>query len=70
MGGILHSSVFCEDSFRETLKCTINDLPGGLYFAMTAYNAQAESDYTNELHTSVSPQKLAVLQQVYSLLLL
>ena len=63
-------AVTCEDLFLETPKCTVNGLSGGLYFAMTAYNAQAESDYTNELHTSVSPQKLAVLQQVYSLLLL
>ena len=46
---VLHSSVSCEDSFREISKCTINDLPGGLYFAMTAYNAQAESEYRHEL---------------------
>ncbi len=66
-------AVSCEDLFRETPKCTVNGLPGGLYFAMTAYNAQAESDYTHELQStsnSVSPQKLAVLQQVYKLILL
>ena len=66
-------AVSCEDLFREAPKCTINGLPDGLYFAMTAYNSQAESDYTHELYSngnSVSPQKLVVLQQVYSLLLL
>ena len=66
-------AVSCEDLFRETPKCSVNNLPGGLYFAMTAYNAQAESDYTHELQStsnSVSPQKLAVLQQVYKLILL
>lgn len=66
-------AVSCEDLSRETPRCTVNDLPGGLYFAMTAYNAQAESDYTHELQStsnSVSPQKLAVLQQVYKLILL
>ena len=66
-------AVSCEDLIHETPKCTINNLPGGLYFAMTAYNAQAESDYTHELQSasnSVSPQKLAVLQQVYKLILL
>ena len=62
-------AVSCEDLFRETPKCTINGLPGGLYFAMTAYNAQAESDYTRELN-SASPQNFAFLPAVYNLLLL
>jgi len=65
-------AVSCEDLFRETPKCTVNGLSGGLYFAMTAYNAHAESYYTHELYSnanSVLLQKLAALQQVYSLLL-
>ena len=65
-------AVSCENLYLETPKCTVNDLPDRLYFAMTAYNAQAESDYTHELRSNgsaIPPQKLAALQQVYSLLL-
>lgn len=67
------NAVSCEDLFRESPKCTVNGLSGGLYFAMTAYTSQEESDYTNELKSddnSAPSQKVAVLQQIYSLLLL
>lgn len=72
--------VQCEGLYGETPKCTLYNLQGTYYFTMTAYNAQAESDYTGELSgyfskTSTlstptpSPQVLGMLQQVYSLLL-
>ncbi len=41
--------VACVGLYGETPKCTLNNLEGRYYFAMTAYNAQAESDYTGEL---------------------
>lgn len=66
-------AVACENLYLETPTCTVNGLPGGLFFAMTAYNTQAESDFTHELQSSsdsASSQQLAVLQQVYKLLLL
>jgi hypothetical protein len=62
--------------------CTLYNLQGRLYFALTAYNAQEESDYTVELkvtlgkNTSPSPTDthpdvgvLAALQQINALLL-
>ncbi len=73
------SDVYCEGLYGETPKCTLYDLDGQYYFTMTAYNAQAESDYTGELSGYFSkisskpppaPQTLGMLQQVYTLLLL
>ena len=61
-------SVTCQDLFQETPRCTVYDLQDRLYFAMTAYNAHAESDYTQEVN-SISPEVLAALQAVYGLLL-
>lgn len=62
--------VQCEDLDGDTPSCTIYNLYGRLFFAMTAYNAQAESDYTQELSVLLnSPGTLAALQQVYLLLL-
>ena len=61
-------TVTCQDLFRETPQCTVHDLQGRLYFAMTAYNTQAESDYTQELKF-ISPDVFVALQAVYSLLL-
>lgn len=40
----------CENLLGDTPHCTIYNLPGQKYFfAMTAYNTETESDYTNEL---------------------
>ena len=73
------NEVYCEGLYGETPKCTLYNLEGTYYFTMTAYNAQAESDYTGELRgyfskisskLPPSPQTLGVLQQVYTLLLL
>lgn len=63
------NAVSCNDLFRETPKCTVKVQSGDWYFAMTAYNGHAESNFTHELST-VSPQKYAFLRQVYHLLLL
>ena len=69
-------AVTCQDLFLETPTCTVFDLQDRLYFAMTAYNAIAESDYTQEVSVLIDKNgnqipvaRLAVLQQVYSLLL-
>jgi len=43
------AEVDCEGIYGETPSCTLYNLEGQYYFAMTAYNAQAESDYTAEL---------------------
>ncbi len=74
------SEVYCEGLYGETPKCSLYNLEGTYYFTMTAYNAQAESDYTSELKgyffktgslsgQSSSLQVLRTLQQVYVLLL-
>lgn len=39
----------CENLYQSSPKCTVFNLRGPLYFAMTAYNAQAESGFTSEL---------------------
>jgi hypothetical protein len=62
------SAVSCQDLFREIPKCTVNDLPGRSYLAMTAYNSVSESDYTQEI-AYVSPEVRINLQAVYGLLL-
>ncbi len=41
--------VVCQDLWGDNPRCTVSGLTGPLYFAMTAYNAQSESDYTREL---------------------
>ena len=70
--------VDCTGLFSETPRCTLYNLDEGrTYFAMTAYSAQAESDYTHELtgfyrSTVTQPsfiQEVALLQQVYTILL-
>ncbi|GEM_PF-927444 len=43
------AEVQCEGLYGDTPRCTVSGLSGPLYFAMTAYNAQAESSYTREL---------------------
>ena len=72
------AEVDCEGIYGETPSCTVHNLEGQYYFAMTAYNAQAESDYTVELRgyfysldggvSLLSPEVMASLQQVYMLL--
>jgi len=44
-----NAEVDCEGIYSETPSCTLHYLKGQYYFAMTAYNAQAESDYSREL---------------------
>ena len=69
--------VSCEGLYGETPRCTLYNIQGWTYFAMTAYNAQAESSYTDELsgyyRSSADPLTLSevasVLQPVHSLLL-
>jgi hypothetical protein len=70
---IADGDVSCVDLYGESPQCTVYNFQGSLFFAMTAYSSQAESDYTQELFqqlgSTVSPAQLGVLQQVYSLLL-
>ena len=63
--------VTCEGIYGEEPRCTLYKLRGRNYVAMTAYNAQQESDFTDELNVEsvVSPQDLVLLQVIYSLLL-
>jgi hypothetical protein len=67
----LEDAATCEGLSQEYPVCTIHDLAGKLYFAMTAYNNSAESGYTGELLVDLGPTpgQLATLQQVYTLLL-
>jgi hypothetical protein len=60
----------CESLYGSVPQCTISNLHGRLYFALTAYNAQAESGYTPELRMTVNPEALAAVQQEITLLLL
>ncbi len=65
--------VSCQGLYGEKPVCQVGNLHGQMYFAITAYSSVSESGYSRELSKSVSPQAkpatLAVLQQVYSLLL-
>ena len=61
-------AVTCQDLFRDNPHCTVYDLQGSVYLAMTAYNAQTESDYTQELNY-ISSEVVVGLQAVYGLLL-
>ncbi len=66
------SEVTCEGLYGATPKCTLHGLGGWKYFAMTAYNAQAESSYTAELKSffgAASPEIVANLHAIYSILL-
>ncbi|HFQ90719.1 MAG TPA: hypothetical protein ENK27_11660 [Desulfobulbus sp.] len=47
--------VVCENLWGDTPRCTVSGLTGPLYVAMTAYNAQMESDYTHELYLPPPP---------------
>ncbi|MCL7486567.1 MAG: hypothetical protein M8357_00135 [Desulfobulbaceae bacterium] len=60
----------CVNLNRDVPTCTISNLHGSLYFALTAYNAQAESTYTPELNLTVNPEGLAAVRQAAAMLLL
>lgn len=60
----------CEGLNESYPRCTVSDLHGRLYFALTAYNAQNESSYTSELSLLLNPQGLAATRQATTLLLL
>ncbi len=62
------NGVSCENLYQDYPTCTVYNLRGHLYFAMTAYSAQEESGYTQELDY-ISPEVFAALQAVYKLLL-
>ena len=64
----LDDTVSCENLYQDYPTCTVRDLRGHLYLAMTAYSAQEESGYTQELDY-ISPEVFAALQAVYQLLL-
>lgn len=56
----------CQNLFRDNPTCTVYNLPGHVYLAMTACNAWSESAYTHEV---AFPPRPLVLSQVYKLLL-
>lgn len=60
----------CGDLYGDSPECTIHNLQGVKYLAMTAYNAQAESDYTYELKYIDIANKLAAVQMIQSILIL
>jgi len=64
----LADTVSCENLSQDYPTCTVHDLRGHVYLAMTAYSAQLESGYTQELDF-ISPEVFAALQAVYRLLL-
>jgi hypothetical protein len=59
----------CENLYGEVPKCSVPDLHGHLYFALTAYNAQSESSFTPELNLTVNAEGLAAVQQAATMLL-
>lgn len=66
------SDVSCEGLYGETPKCTLHGLSGWKYFTMTAYNSEAESDYTAELKSffgAASPEVVGTLHAIYTILL-
>ncbi len=60
----------CENLYASVPRCTLFGLQGNLYFALTAYNAQSESNFTPELFLAINPQGTATVQQIITLLLL
>jgi hypothetical protein len=59
----------CSNLSGNSPRCTLYNLQSQLYFALTAYNAQAESAYTRELPGVFGAEVLGVLQHIYVLLL-
>lgn len=60
----------CNNLYGNNPKCTVSNLHGHLYFALTAYNAQVESGYTRELKLTVNPKNLAAVQNAITTILL
>ncbi len=60
----------CTNLSGQYPSCTIYKLHGHLYFALTAYNTQAESGFTPELKATVNPLGLAAVQEAITALLL
>jgi len=69
----LHPDDFqCENLYGDAPLCSVKKLQGLQFFAMTAYNAQAESDFTPELsvrYDGADPWNIAVLSAINTLLL-
>jgi len=61
----------CQNLYGEAPLCTVYGLNGLLYFAMTAYNAQAESDFTPELSVrfGIVPPNAQLMSAINLLLL-
>ena len=62
----------CENLYGDAPLCSLKKLQGRQFFAMTAYNAQAESDFTPELSVrfdGADPWNIAVLSAINALLL-
>lgn len=62
----------CDNLYGDAPLCTVKRLQGLQYFAMTAYNAQAESDFTRELRVrfdGADPWNIAVQSAINALLL-
>ncbi len=65
----------CENLYYSVPQCTVSNLYGQLYFSLTAYNAQEESNFTRELSMAVTPegfnpQGQVIVPQIISILLL
>ncbi|GAB4337849.1 MAG: hypothetical protein Kow0089_09350 [Desulfobulbaceae bacterium] len=60
----------CKGLKSEYPTCTISNLHGHLFFALTAYNTRSESGYTPELGMTVNPEGLAAVQTTVQELLL
>lgn len=61
----------CFNLYGDTPLCTVYQLRGMQFFAMTAYNAQAESDFTPELSVrfdGAGPRETGVLSAISTLL--
>lgn len=44
----------CRNLYGDVPQCTVSKLHGLLYFALTAYNAQTESNFTKELYVAIN----------------
>lgn len=59
----------CENLYNQVPRCTVFNLPGeNFFFSMTAYNAEMESGYTQELSTPFNRRAMAAIQAVNLLL--
>jgi len=61
----------CNNLYGDTPLCTIYQLKGVQYFAMTAYNAQVESGFTQELSVrfaGAGPREIGALSAINTLL--